>query len=68
MTIEILKMNTFEAIPAELVAIIQNIYEPAGLKISTVQRETESIEYGACRFSLNGFSIVFRMTKFHQKN
>ena len=57
-----------ESIPTELTAIIQNIYEPAGLNItSPVQRETESTEYSACRFGLNGFDIAFRIAKITPK-
>ena len=55
-------------IRSELTALIQNIYEPASLKItSPVQHETESTEYGACRFGLNGFNIAFRIAKITPK-
>ncbi len=61
-------MKKLELIPLELTKLIQNIYEPAGLKItSPVEYETESIEYGACRFGLNGFNIVFRTAKITPK-
>lgn len=61
-------MKNLEAIPAELTKIIQDIYEPAGLKItSPAQREAESTEYGACRFGLNGFNIAFRIAKITPK-
>lgn len=55
-----LAMKNSEIIPPELIAIMQNVYEPSGLKItSPVQCETESAEYGACRFGLNGFIIGY---------
>ena len=61
-------MKKAELIPLELTRLIQNVYEPAGLKItSPVECETESIEYGACRFGLNGFNIVFRTAKITPK-
>ena len=61
-------MKKLELIPLELTRLIQNVYEPAGLKItSPVECETESIEYGACRFGLNGFNIVFRTAKITPK-
>lgn len=42
-------MKKIKRIPTNLTEIIQNIYEPAGLKItSTVEREIESVEYEAC--------------------
>ena len=61
-------MKKIEPIPLELTRLIQNVYEPAGLKItSPIECETESIEYGACRFGLNGFNIVFRTAKITPK-
>jgi hypothetical protein len=61
-------MKKLEPIPLELTKLIQNVYEPAGLKItSPAECETESIEYGACRFGLNGFNIAFRTAKITPK-
>ncbi len=61
-------MKKLKRTPSALTAIIKNIYEPAGLKVtSPVERETESIEYGACRFGLNGFNIAFRIAKITPK-
>lgn len=61
-------MKKPKPIPAELTAIMKNIVEPAGLKItSPVECETESSEYGACRFGLNGFNIAFRVAKITPK-
>lgn len=55
-------------VPIELTRLVQNVYEPAGLKItSPIECETEGIEYGACRFGLNSFNIAFRTAKITPK-
>jgi hypothetical protein len=47
-------MKNLAPIPSELTRIIENIYEPASLKItSPIKCETESIGYGACRYGNN---------------
>lgn len=51
-------------IPCELIAAIQNVYTPAGMRLTgQAHPEAESAEYGACRFGLDGHTIVFRMAK-----
>lgn len=61
-------MKKLKPIPSELTVIMENIVDPAGLKItSPVECETESSEYGACRFGLNGFNIAFRIAKITPK-
>src|SRR5690349_664326 len=51
-------------LPIDLVSAIQNIYEPAGINVTTSpSRELESAEYEACRFSLNDCNVVFRKAK-----
>lgn len=51
-------------IPKDLIAAIQDVYMPAGMQLTDLPlREAESAEYGACRFSLNGHTIVFRVAK-----
>ncbi|SEC99472.1 hypothetical protein SAMN04490185_2521 [Pseudomonas frederiksbergensis] len=48
----------------DLIAAIEQIYKPAGMRLTDeAWREEESAEYGACRFSLNGQVIVFRVAK-----
>ena len=45
-------------------ASFQNIYIKAGLKItSSLSMESESTEYGACRLSVNGYNVAFRIAK-----
>ena len=39
------------------------IYEPLGWQSSNVKEESESQEYGACSFELNGKKIIFRAAK-----
>lgn len=47
-----------------LIAAIEQIYEPAGMILTDeAQREEESAEYGACRFGLDGQTIVYRVAK-----
>lgn len=43
------------------------VYEKCGLKISDFQLETESKEYDACRFELNGRKIISRNAKITPK-
>ena len=43
---------------------IRNVYISAGMILTQpVQLEAESEDYGACRFSLDGLAIVFRVAK-----
>lgn len=43
---------------------IDNLYKPLGLEITTLPIvESESAEYGACRFSINNHNVVFRIAK-----
>ncbi|MFL9998731.1 MepB family protein [Paraburkholderia sediminicola] len=45
-------------------AVARFAYEAAGMKVSgPVLRESESADYGACRFALDGRNIVFRVAK-----
>lgn len=39
------------------------IYEPLGWQCSNLKKETESQEYGACSFEMNGKNILFRVGK-----
>lgn len=51
-------------LPHDLVTAIRHIYEPAGMKLTSAAfSEAESIEYGACRFAINGHNTVFRVAK-----
>jgi hypothetical protein len=48
----------------DLITAIEHIYEPAGLTLTdNARREEDSVEYGACRFGLDGKVIVFRVAK-----
>lgn len=47
----------------ELKKILDKIYQPAGLHIHNFETESESQDYGACRFRLDGQMIVFRIAK-----
>lgn len=51
-------------LPNALVFAVENIYRPAGLKLTTqCDIEEESAEYGAYRFGLENLSVVFRIAK-----
>jgi hypothetical protein len=48
----------------DLIATIEQVYKPAGMTLThEARREEESAEYGACRFGLDGQTIVFRLAK-----
>jgi hypothetical protein len=42
---------------------IEKIYTPAEMQVTNAVRESESAEYEACRFELNGKLVVFRVAK-----
>ncbi|WP_332685694.1 MepB family protein [Devosia sp.] len=45
-------------------AAVSAVYEPTGIELTKAPwAETESAEYGACRLSLNGAQIVYRVAK-----
>lgn len=49
---------------AAATAALHDLYLPAGLQLTRpIVAEAESAEYGACRFALEGHSIVFRVAK-----
>ena len=51
-------------LPPALIAVIRNVYLPAGLQLTgRAQREAESAEYGAARLELDGQHVVFRVAK-----
>lgn len=56
-----------ERMDENLKRIKTNIYDVCGLKISGFTAETESKEYDACRFELNGLNIVNRNSKITPK-
>lgn len=53
-----------DPLPPTLTAAIQDVYQPAGLKVTIAPwREAESAEYSACRVGLNGYTVAFRVAK-----
>jgi hypothetical protein len=50
-------------LPDDFDVALRDIYVPAGLTVTEALREVESAEYGACRFRLEGLSVVFRVAK-----
>ncbi len=51
----------------ELAEIIRNVYEKHSLQISDLIIESESVEYNACQFKLNGLDIICRNAKITPK-
>jgi len=50
--------------PAQLLAAIADIYVPAGMAVTHEPScEAEGADYGACRFALDGRTMVFRVAK-----
>ena len=61
-------MKKTKHLPPELMTIIQDIYEPAGLQVTVSAKcENEGAGYGACRLGLNGFNVAFRIAKITPK-
>jgi hypothetical protein len=57
-------MSTLNSIQGQLNDAIRNVYAQAGIQIThPVQPEAESVEYGACRFGLDGHSVAYRVAK-----
>ncbi|MGX1886616.1 MepB family protein [Streptomyces sp. NPDC055287] len=50
-------------IPGDLLAAKELVYDPCGFTYSQPVPETESAEYGACEFTLDGSSVRFRVAK-----
>ncbi|MGM0635887.1 MAG: MepB family protein [Bacteroidota bacterium] len=51
----------------QLILIKKEIYDKYGFEVSDYQTEQESKEYDACRFKLNGLSIICRSAKITPK-
>lgn len=48
---------------ADFYAAQKEIYQPCGWISKNIQQGTESTEYGACTFEMNGARILFRVAK-----
>ncbi len=57
------KVAAKRTIPHSLATAIRAVYQPAGFAITGLEPETESCEYGACRFSMGEHHVVFREAK-----
>ncbi len=51
------------AVHPDLLIIIDQLYVPFQFTVTSPLAERESQEYGACDFTLNGFSVKFRAAK-----
>lgn len=52
-----------KAIHPDLLDVKNRVYIPSGFKCTAPVMESESAEYGASSFELNGYSIRFRVAK-----
>lgn len=52
-----------ENIPSDLLDLQRLVFAPCGFKFSEPLLATESQEYGACSFELNGHRVQFRVAK-----
>jgi hypothetical protein len=63
----LMTIDASSGVPDQLRAQLQKakslLYDPCGFHLSNYIPETESMEYGACRFQLNGKRIIFRTSK-----
>lgn len=60
-------MTASEPLHHDFYAIKNLVYNKCNLEVSDVEPETESQEYGACRYTLNGNKIMFRVSKITPK-
>jgi hypothetical protein len=51
------------SLPSELKVVKEAVYDPSGFVLTNLQMHLESIEYGACYFTLNGKNIQYRVAK-----
>ncbi len=56
-------MSDGAKIPVDLILVQKLVYDPSAYKIEQFLPENESLEYGACSFTLNNRFIKFRTAK-----
>ena len=56
-------MTTIDSFHRDLKIAKELIYDNCGFKLTNPKLNTESVEYGACSFELNGKAIQFRVSK-----
>lgn len=56
-------MSTPNSLPNDLLLAKELVYDACGLEFKNVELHTESSEYAACSFELNGNKIVHRCSK-----
>lgn len=56
-------MTHSNALSPDLIFLKEQVYDPCGFEWSNFQRHTESREYDACSFTLNGKNIQYRAAK-----
>jgi hypothetical protein len=54
---------TDTSIPSDLLKAKERIFDPCDFDYTQPKIESESTEYGACTFSINGLSVRYRLAK-----
>jgi hypothetical protein len=57
------EQENFSKIPEDLLLAIENVYDVIDFNCTDPIMETESTDYGACTFSVNGLTIRYRIAK-----
>lgn len=52
-----------ESLPNDLNVVKELVYDKCGFTFTDLKQNSESIEYGACSFLLNGKAVQFRISK-----
>ena len=56
-------MSTIDSLRSDFKIIKELVYDACGFDLINLNQSTESIEYGACSFVLNGNKIQYRVSK-----
>lgn len=56
-------LTTLNSIPSDLKVVKELVYDKCGFDLTNLKQNSESIEYGACSFGLNGKTVQYRISK-----
>jgi hypothetical protein len=56
-------LTTLNSIHSDLKVVKELVYDKCGFDLTNLQKNLESVEYGACSFGLNGKAIQYRVSK-----
>ncbi len=60
-------LTTIDSFQSDLKLVKELVFDPCGFDMSSPKLHSESTEYGACSFSLNGMKIQYRVSKITPK-